>query len=476
MGALATPAMQTSSRATPRPTLLIDRPWIVGLFFAAVYLLTWAGHLDNGDSSYRIAWAKSMLFHHTARIDDAGLGSSFCKYSIGHSLLAMPFLALSEAGKRLAHVHAEGAIYMLLFVLNAAVFLALVSVYLRMRFGPLETRRTLLVLAFCTVWLPCSRMDSIEQLVLTFLFGGFLAVKKGRPILGILLASYAIVIRPDAIVAVAVLLAWHFWLERNGRLSFRMGLAILPALAVNAAANWVRWGTLREAGYAGEPFSQPLLVGLHGILFSSGRSIFLYSPPLILGIVALVRYARGGRGSKDYWFFASVLISQILLYAKWWDWSGDDCWAIRFLNPGVMLMCIPCVELLCNFRWPKPVAALALAGLAVQSLAVLIDPIAADYLIRNRDLPHVALYPGQPLGRTNRVDIDDLRFNPRFSPLAVNWLLLRVLLQHPPALQSDPKEIERTGTPLYDSLIASGWNPKTVECDLFWVRLAKNRK
>ncbi len=447
----------------------------VSFVFACAYLLTWAGHLDSGDSSYRIAWAKSMLFHHTARIDDAGLGASFCKYSIGHSLLAMPFLAVAEAVKRITHVHAEGPIYMLLFVINAAVFLGLVCRYLRLRFDVRQTRRTLLLLAFCTVWLPCSRMDSIEQLVLTFLFGGFLAVKLNRPIMGMLIASFSITVRPDAIIAVALLGAWYLWTERNIRVSAWMALACAPALLINAAANWVRWGTFLEAGYAGEPFSVALLIGLHGILFSPGRSILLYSPPLLLGIAALVCLAKKGIGSRDYWFFASVLLSEILLYARWWDWSGDDCWGIRFLNPGVMLMCIPAAEFLGGERIPKFVAGIAFAGLCVQALAVLVDPIAADYLIRNRQLPHVALYPGQPLGGTNRVDINDLRFNPRFSPLAVNWLMLRVLVGAPPKPQTDPREIARTGTPLFDSLLASGWDPKSVESDLFWVRFAKRK-
>jgi hypothetical protein len=466
--------------AAPRKRPLVDRPFLLILCFSLAYLVTWAGHLDSGDSAYRIAWAKSMLFHHTARIDDAGLGASFCKYSIGHSILAMPFLAAAEGVKRLTHVHAEGPIYMLLFILNAAIFLTLVAKYLRLRFDARQTGRTLLLLGFCTVWLPCSRMDSIEQLVLTFLFAGFLVVKLDRPMVGMLIASCAITIRPDAAIAVGLLGAWHFWNTRNWRLFAGMAAACLPALAVNAFANWVRWGTILEAGYAGEPFSLPFLTGLYGILFSAGRSILIYSPPLILGIYGVVCFAKKGRGTPDYWFFASVLISEILFYARWWDWSGDDCWANRFLTPGVMLMCIPAVEFLGGRKWPKPAACFAIAGLAVQALAVTVDPIAADYVIRNRQLPHVALYPGQPLGGTNRVDIDDLRFNPRFSPLAVNWLMLRVLLGRAsglePALQTNPREIARTGTPLFDSLIASGWDPRSVECDLFWVRLVKNRK
>ena len=202
--------------------------------------------------------------------------------------------------------------------------------------------------------------------------------------------------------------------------------------------------------------------------FLPEKASFLYSPPLILGLIALFR-----AGSRDYWFFASVLASEILLYSCWWDWSGDDCWAVRFLNPGVMLMCIPCVEFLKGRRFPRWPAAIALAGLTVQMFAVLVDPLASDYVVRHFALRRIALFTSAPSVDSNRIDIDDLRFNPRYSPLATNWLMLRVLLGHPPALQTDKLDIERTGTPLYNALIASGWNPRTVECDLFWVRLIK---
>jgi hypothetical protein len=100
--------------------------------------------------------------------------------------------------------------------------------------------------------------------------------------------------------------------------------------------------------------------------------------------------------------------------------------------------------------------------------------LASNYVIRNFTLQRVALFTGKPTENMNRIDIDDLRFNPRYSPLAVNWLMLRILTGHPPLLQKDQKEIERTGTPLYDALMASGWDPRTVECDLFWVRLLTN--
>ena len=47
----------------------VHRPATVFFAFTAAYLVTWAGHMNSGDSAFRIAWAKAMLFQHTARID-----------------------------------------------------------------------------------------------------------------------------------------------------------------------------------------------------------------------------------------------------------------------------------------------------------------------------------------------------------------------------------------------------------------------
>ncbi len=138
-------------------------------------------------------------------------------------------------------------------------------------------------------------------------------------------------------------------------------------------------------------------------------------------------------------------------------------------------MCIPAAEMLRGLRWPRFALALAATGFAVQMLATVVDPMAADYAVRNYAMQRVALYPGQPTGGSNRVDMEDLRFNPRYSPLSTDWLMLRALVHRLPSQELNPREIARTGTPLYDALLAGGWDPGKVRCDLFWVSLAGGR-
>jgi len=95
-----------------------------------------------------------------------------------------------------------------------------------------------------------------------------------------------------------------------------------------------------------------------------GQSLFLYSPMLILLIrrrgvrwrklpslrimpaIAALERRRGHMGNH-------AAGAQVLLYAKWWDWSGDDAWA-AISYPGVMagLLVVAATPLLSpRWRW-----------------------------------------------------------------------------------------------------------------------------
>src|SRR5205814_1515309 len=69
------------------------------------------------------------------------------------------------------------------------------------------------------------------------------------------------------------------------------GLPVVAGGLLYLAWNYWRFGSPFEFGYS-EGFDTPLLVGLYGWFFSSGKSVFLYAPVLILLIGALPRFAR----------------------------------------------------------------------------------------------------------------------------------------------------------------------------------------
>jgi len=447
---------------------LAPSPWrfalAVFLLFSLIYLCTWAGHYTTGDGSYKIAWAKAMFLGRSAV--GAGQDAVISKYGIGHSLLAVPPLALAYIITKETGIHCEAALYTLMFVVNGALFLALLAFYLA-HFYPLRSVwLTVFIAGLATIWWPYTKMDLSEPLVLTIAFLGFLLMRFDHPFWGMAIAAFTLTIREDSIAVVAPLLIWYLFSHRTVKAILRMGLAIAPSIALILASNYVRYHSLFDRGYPGERFSTPLLVGMYGILLSSGKSIFLFSPPLLLGVLGWRAFAARPHLRSDAWLFLGICAAQVLLFSKWWGWSGEDDWGVRFLIPGVLVLCIPMIEML-NRR--ALVISVVAVGVAVQLTAVLVGPLSFVLLLRSQNFQRSALYvPGR-----NRIDFADMHFNPSYNQILGSWILLRQLLHIPPSA-GNPEDAAKTGTRLYDAIPPQAW-ASAAAWDFIWnLRRLKN--
>src|SRR5450755_2241211 len=362
--------------------------------FALIYLCTWAGHYTSGDGSSKIAWAKAMLHGH---VFDAGPspGSVYSKYGIGHSLLAATPLLVADLIHNATGIRCEAALYSLMFVANGALFLALLAFYLSHLYPSRSVWLTVTIIGLATIWWPYTKLDFSEPFVLTIAFLGFVLMRFGHPVWGILAAGFTLAIRADSVAILGPILVWHLLSNRSIRACLRIAFALAPCIGLVLFANYIRYHSLLDRGYTGESFSNPLLAGLYGILFSGGKSILLFSPPLVLGILGWKRFVQ--RAPSDAWLFLAIGIGQLLLYAKWWDWSSDDAWGVRFLIPGVILMCVPMIAVLERRAIVIPLTA---AGILVQLLAVTAGGLDYLILVRSQPFQRQALY----VGGSNRID------------------------------------------------------------------------
>jgi hypothetical protein len=142
--------------------------------------------------------------------------------------------------------------------------------------------------------------------------------------------------------------------------------------------NYERWGsalnfgvpTGANASTAAVPNTHfsigQLLVGLDGLLLSPGRSIFLYSPPALLGLFAFRRFYEVRRA--EALLFATVACTYLLFYSAQDLWHGGYAWGPRYLLPTVPLLVIPGAYLLDTRRAVLVAAGLAVAGFAVSML------------------------------------------------------------------------------------------------------------
>ena len=155
-----------------------------------------------------------------------------------------------------------------------------------------------------------------------------------------------------------------------------------PYLVVAAPAIWYLsgrfgyWPSILEA-WAGVQrgwLPLPIEIGLRGLLFSPGKSFFLYSPPTVLALLSAVAFARR-HGLRSVAFVAIILI-YFLVYSKKPAWHAGAGWGPRYqvlTIPLVMLMMAPFIEKAVEqrHRWARyALLATFVLGVGLQLLAV----------------------------------------------------------------------------------------------------------
>lgn len=129
-------------------------------------------------------------------------------------------------------------------------------------------------------------------------------------------------------------------------LTFTVGPIL--ALGVQIGYNYLRYHDTNNpffrSGYEREPgFSTPIFEGLGGLLFSPGKSIFLYAPVVLLAPLGLwLMFRRGELAGK---VAAALIIASVAagfgLNAMWWAWTGDFAWGPRLVMPVLPLLVWP---------------------------------------------------------------------------------------------------------------------------------------
>ncbi len=121
---------------------------------------------------------------------------------------------------------------------------------------------------------------------------------------------------------------------------------VLPACALGAY-NLARFGLAWESGNrfgpsfaaAGVILSDHPLTGLVGLLLSPGKSVLLYSPPLIAALLALPAFVRWARW--EALLVLGLAMAQIGLVAPLVFWHGDAAWGPRYLVPAIPFLLLP---------------------------------------------------------------------------------------------------------------------------------------
>ncbi len=208
--------------------------------------------------------------------------------------------------------------------------------------------------------------------------------------------------------------------------------------------NYFRYGGIFQTGYtAGRDqifgFNTPILVGVYGLLFSSGKSFFLYNLSTILGVFSISRFYN--RFRSEALLISGLILGIVVIHAKWWAWSGDWAWGPRFLAAVPPLLLLVSAELFegrfsSGLRrkesFPRKIAVLMIvltlcASFAVQILGISVS--ASSYIMfatNETEVLEEGFY--HPEKWPIRDDNVTLHFIPEFSPITGHFWMLRCIL------------------------------------------------
>jgi hypothetical protein len=332
------------------------------------YLLTLSGHLYSADEETMLAVAQGLVRRGDVAVvvpADAPIaalrpgpdGRGYSPYGVLPSLLALPLVALAEQAAPLGPAAVDYLARVAVSALNAPITAATAALLAAWALRLGASRWLALSLAvgygltsFAWPYVRTFFSEPLTALLILIAAERLEACRIASPheaalysgIAG-LAAGLLVATRIAAGVALPVLGLYVLWLAWRSR-SLRTALALcgawllglLPGIALIAWYNWARFGTLLATGYASESglFTTPLTVGLVGLLFSPGKSIFLYAPLLLLALPGAIRFWQ--RRRRDLVLLCGGLfLGHLLLYAQWGEWEGGGVWGPRFLLPVV---------------------------------------------------------------------------------------------------------------------------------------------
>jgi hypothetical protein len=140
------------------------------------------------------------------------------------------------------------------------------------------------------------------------------------------------------------------------------------------AVNWWRYGSATNFGYSfGKATRQsyPILRGLSGQWLSSGKSIFLYAPIVIVVVLGLWWAVR--RAPMELCLLGSIVLANTLYFARVQFWSGDWAWGPRYMQIVLPCLAAMAAPLMISRLWRRAVLAVTAVGLVFAALpAVLV--------------------------------------------------------------------------------------------------------
>lgn len=420
-------------------------------------------HLFTASVDEPLHWDGFVMLQDARRLLEGGFADDVAKrqsfYGLGHLILELPLVSLLDQVDGRFPLRTPVPVllgFALLPSTTAALTIGLLFLCVRrLAYDRVTALAVALALGLTSMlWVYAQTLFSDLSLALCFCAALWAALgyrNGGSPAWLALCgfaAAYAVLTKVAAGPALAgfglyaVHLAWQRHAGDRAALARDVAVFVAPASIVLLAMlgyNVFRYGHPFDAGYgidraAEYGFGTPLWVGLYGLLASSGKSLFLYSPTLVLAVAGVSGLAR--RHRAESLLVGGIVITHLVIHARWWAWHGDWSWGPRFavsILPLAYLFTAPIFEQLLGRgeTRSRPVARVAALALVIVGFAVQLPGLVVNYhsfqfvaLMRTPVFEHRLYDPERWPIRDDGVQV---HFIPEFSPVAGHLWMWRCI-------------------------------------------------
>ncbi|BAZ41407.1 hypothetical protein NIES4101_73730 [Calothrix sp. NIES-4101] len=347
----------------------------VFIFFWAIFALTNSG-VDSSEGLFHYEVAVQIVKHGQLGFATqpegifqvAPNGRFYAGHEIGNTLFMLPVafvnVMLENFASKFVSLETIGKAQQFLLSFQAGIYSSITATLffalLRVGFNqPVKLSFIATILLTLTTFFWTYSRNLFDGVLCTTLltFSFFSLVryrqtKKDVFIISCFLAlGFAFITRISMILAILVAFTYLLIYRRASiakKLSEFMlgGITLIPFIIWQLWYNFLRTGIIYKSPvqtsvYAGNnALDGNILIGLSGLLFSPGKSIFIYAPLLLISIFIFHRFYR--QYPKEGIYIAALTIIWFLLHARLRSWYGAAGWGPRHLITILPIMFIPC--------------------------------------------------------------------------------------------------------------------------------------
>ncbi len=371
-------------------------------------------------------------------------GKFYSNYGIGHPLIEVPFYLIGKLVSKAFKKNKQYIIKAIISLSSNLIISLVVLIFFKFASKINNNKKinliTSIILAFATMIFPYSKQLYRDPPQLLMLFGAFFflfSFKKSLKIKYLITAScflgFALTIKFAIIIYLPSYLFYLLLTFSKYRKKIKYFLIFITPICIGILIsliyNYIRFNNFLDFGYTAKNIKfglkGPFIEGIWGLLLSSGKGFFTYSPVLILFFPTISYFYKKFKAESI--FINLMVLTAFIFYSKYWSWGGGWCWGPRYLLPLIPLMMLPILFFLNDFnKFSKLkkslVVFLIILSFFVQLLGIFIHH--ANYLQFIASYVHIVpLYSEK--NPNIRSDLFYVDFVPQFSPIIGHWWLLK---------------------------------------------------